>query len=46
VRNADGSVGGPWPEMKQKMPYKQVPVLKVGDTVISQSSAIVSRTEE
>jgi len=40
-RKADGSVGGPWPELKAKMPFKQVPVLKVGEHIISQSSAII-----
>ena len=41
VRNADGSVGGDWPALKESMPYKQVPVFKYNGTVISQSSSII-----
>jgi glutathione S-transferase len=37
----DDATANAWPEEKEKMPFGQLPVLKIGDKMIAQSGAIV-----
>lgn len=38
--NYDDATANAWPAKKEEMPFGQLPVLKVGDTLIAQSGAI------